>query len=127
MQRHSKMKYLKKTINEYNNEYLDSTKLIDEINDPDFKYYTIAKPICDVLNYYQENTPDAFGNAPYQRLDGFMQGYLAGANLTLERGDAVWTVKRGNKRIFIIEVPTKPKHYYEAVKDNAETKSAFFG
>ena len=121
------MKYLKKTIDEYNNEYLDPTSLIDEIYDPEFKYYSIAKPICDVLNYYQENTPDAFGNAPYQRLDGFMQGYLAGANLTLERAEDVWTVKKGKRRILIIEVPTRPEHYYEAVKDNAQTRAAVFG
>ena len=121
------MKYLKKTIDDCDNEYLDPTSLIDEIYDPEFKYYTIAKPICDVLNYYQENTPDAFGNAPYQRLDGFMQGYLAGANLTLEQDKNIWTVKKGKRRILIIEVPKKPKCYYEAVKDAAETLAAVFG
>lgn len=120
------MKYLKKRI-EDDYEYLEPTDLIDEINDPDFKYYTIAKPICDVLNYYQENTPDAFGNAPYQRLDGFMQGYLAGAGYTLERDKDVWTIKKGNRRVLIIEVPTRPEDYYEQVKDNIATRRAVFG
>ena len=59
------MKVLKKIVLEDGYEFLDPTELIDEINDPDFKMFSLGKPICDVLNYYQENSPDAFGNAPY--------------------------------------------------------------
>lgn len=121
-----KCKYLKKRI-EDDLEYLEPTDLIDEINDPDFKYLNIGKPICDVLNYYQFNTPDAFGNAPYQRLDGFMQGYLLGAGYTLEKSKDLWTVRKGTRRVLVIEVPKRPDDYYEAVKDNISTRRAVFG
>ena len=121
------MKVLNKHIDESGYEYLDPTDLIDEINDPTFKWFSLAKPICEVLNYYQENTPDAFGNAPYARLDGFMTGYFAGKEMEVERGKDFWIVKKGKRKIFAVEVPRKPQSYYEAVKDNIETINAVFG
>lgn len=107
-------------------EYLDPTCLIDEKN-WNHKDYELAKPFCDVLNYYQFNTPDAFGNAPYQRLDGFMQGFMAGAGLTLERGETLWTIRRGTRRIMTIEVPTRPDSYFQAVQDARNTFNDVFG
>ena len=120
------MKHVKKTVLEDGYEYVDADQLIDEINDPDFKWFTIAKPIIDVLNYYQENTPDAFGNAPYARLEGFMNGFLAGKGYTLEKGQTLWTVKSGSRRILTIEVPTKPEDYYAACRDARDSWESLF-
>ena len=93
-------------------DYLDPTTLIDEQDKKSFEIYSIAKCICDVLNYYQENSPDAFGNAEYQRICGFMDGYLCGMKLTLERTETNWIVSKGKRKILSIEVPKKPDSYY---------------
>lgn len=109
------------------NEYLEPTELIDEINDPDFKMFSLGKPICDVLNYFQENSPDAFGNAPYARLEGYMMGYLHGGKMELEKGEDLWIVRKGKRKILAVEVPKKPQSYYDDLKDNAETRRKVFG
>ncbi len=121
------MKLLKKIVLEDGNEYLDSTELIDEINDRDFKMYSLGKPICDVLNYFQENSPDAFGNAPYVRLEGYMYGYIHGAKMELEKGEDLWIVRKGKRKILAVEVPKKPQSYYDDLKDNAKTIRQVFG
>lgn len=121
------MTVLKKTVLEDGYEYLDPTELINEADPNSFKIYSLAKACADVLNYYIENTPDAFGNAPYARLDGFMQGYIAGLGMELERGNELWNVRKGNRIVLQMEVPRKPTSYYEAVKDNAKTFRDVFG
>lgn len=121
------MKILKKIVLEDGNEYLDPTELIDEINDPDFKMFSLGKPICDVLNYFQENSPDAFGNAPYKALDGYMRGYIHGSKMELEQGDDLWIVRKGKRKILAIEVPEKPQSYYEDLKDMKKTLREVFG
>lgn len=121
------MKILKKMVLEDGIEYLDPTELIDEINDPDFKMFSLGKPICDVLNYYQENSPDAFGNAPYARLEGFLSGYLCGSKMELEKSKELWIVRKGKRKILAVEVPKKPQSYYNDLKDNAKTLRDVFG
>ena len=121
------MKILKKIVLEDGCEYLDPTELIDEINDPNFKMFSLGKPICDVLNYYQENSPDAFGNAPYARLEGFLSGYICGGKMELEKNEELWIVRKGKRKILGVEVPKKPQSYYDDLKDNAETRRKVFG
>ena len=121
------MKVLKKIVLDDGYEYLDPTELIDEINDSHFEMFSLGKPICDVLNYFQENSPDAFGNAPYQRLCGYMDGYIHGRKMELERGEGLWIVRKGKRKILAVEVPQKPQSYYEALKDNAKTLREVFG
>ena len=86
-------------------EYLYPEVLIDENDLKSFEYFNLAKCVCDVLNYYQENSPDAFGNAPYARLDGYMRGYINGNKMDLEYGDDYWSIKKGNRVIMKIGVP----------------------
>lgn len=121
------MKTLKKIVLEDGNEYLDPIELIDEINDPNFKMFSLAKPICDVLNYFQENSPDAFGNAPYKALYGYMMGYIHGGKMDLEQGDNLWIVRKGKRKILAIEVPKKPQSYYDDLKDISKTIRNVFG
>ena len=121
------MKLLKKIILEDGYEYLDPTELIDEINDPKFEWFSLAKPICEVLNYYQENSPDVFGNAPFARLEGYMNGYLCGRKMEIEKNKDLWVVRKGKRKIIAIEVPKKPQSYYDCLKDNTETIKAVFG
>lgn len=121
------MKTLKKVVLEDGCEYLDPSELIDEINDPNFTMFSLAKPICDVLNYFQENTPDAFGNAPYARLCGYMDGYIHGCKMELEKGKDVWIVRKGKRKILCIEVPQKPQSYYDDLREISDTRRDIFG
>lgn len=121
------MNILKKVVLEDGYEYLDPVELIDEVNDPDFKMFSLGKPICDVLNYFQENSPDAFGNAPYKELCGYMRGYIHGSKMELEQGDDLWIVRKGKRKILAVEVPKKPQSYYDDLRDNAETIRSVFG
>ncbi len=118
---------LNKSFLEDGTEYLFPTTLIDESDMKSFEVYNIAKCICDVLNYFQENTPDAFGNAPYQRLDGYLAGYLHGSKLELEKGTDWWIIKKGKRTIMKIEVPSKPPRYYQELQDSAKTIRKVFG
>lgn len=120
------MVLLKKIVLDDDYEYLDPHQIFDESDPKSFKMYTLAKACADVLNYYIENTPDAFGNAPYARLDGFMNGYILGLGMELDRKKEVWDIRKGKRIVLRIEVPKKPQAYYEALKDNAETFSKVF-
>lgn len=120
------MKILKKIVDD-GVEYLDSSELIDEINDRDFKMFSLGKPICDVLNYFQTNSPDAFGNAQYSRLEGYMFGYIHGSKMELEQGEDLWIVRKGKRKILVVEVPKKPQSYYDDLKDVAKTLRDVFG
>ena len=118
---------LNKSTLEDGTEYLFPTELIDESDMKSFETYNIAKCVCDVLNYFQENTPDAFGNAPYKALDGYMRGYLNGSKLELIKEDDWWTVKKGKRTIIKIEVPKKPTAYYAELQDSVATIRKVFG
>ncbi len=101
-----------------NSEYLNATDLIDEKNlESTEKIYPIGKACADVLNYYQENTPDAYGNAPYARLDGFLQGYLAASKLELIKSQQYWDIVKNKRVLLRIEVPKKPSSHYETISD----------
>ena len=118
---------LRKCVLKDGYEYLDPIDLLDESDEKTFKTYLLAKACCDVLNYFIENLPDAFGNAPYARLDGFLHGYLAGAGMELRQTDDVWDIIKGKRIVLRVEVPRLPTAYYEALKDNAKTWNEVFG
>lgn len=121
------MVVLKKVVLSDGYEYVDPSEIIDESDEKSFKMYMLAKACCDVLNYFIDNRPDAFGNAPYSRLDGFLHGYLAGAGMEIRQGDALWDVMKGKRVVLRVEVPRLPETYYEALKDNAKTLRDVFG
>ena len=118
---------LKKTILEDDYEWLDANQLIDETDIKSFKIFTLGKCVADVLNYFIENSPDAFGNAPYARLEGYMYGYIHGLGMDIKIGEKEWDIVKGKRIILRVEVPKKPVQYYEALKGNRETRRKVFG
>ena len=122
------MVVLKKHVDADGFEWVDPAEVIDETNlAKNDKMFVLAKSCADVLNYWLENSPDAFGDAPYARLHGFLYGYLAGAGMELEKSKEVWTIRKGKRVVLRVEVPKKPDSYYEDMKDVAETRRALFG
>ena len=121
------MVIVKKSVLSGGVEYIDAHQVFDEFDKKTEKHYALAKCVADVLNYFQENTPDAFGNAPYARLNGFMFGYIMGSGYELNQEKEHWDIVKGNRIIMRVEVPKKPESYYEDVKDNRETIRKVFG
>lgn len=122
------MVVLKKHVLEDGGEWLDPIELLDECcPEKTEKIFMLAKACADVLNYFNENSSDAFGNAPYARKDGFLYGFLAGAGLELVQKETVWDIYKG-KRIFLrVEVPKLRDSYYDEVKENKKTWLEVFG
>lgn len=122
------MVVLKKHADEDGSEWLDPVEVWDESRpEKTEKIFLLAKACADVLNYWLDNTPDAFGNAPYERLVGFLNGFVVGAGLELEKREDVWNFRKGKRVVLRVEVPRKPAAYYEDMKDVAETRRALFG
>lgn len=122
------MVILKKHVLEDGYAYLDPVDLIDDLcPERTEKVFMLAKACADVLNYYNENSPDAFGNAPYARLDGFLHGYLSGAGLDLVNRETEWDIYKGKRIILRVEVPKLRDSYYDEVKENAKARQEVFG
>ena len=106
-------------------DWLDPTTVLDESNPTTFRTYTLAKSISEVLLYFLENEPDAFGNAEYARKEGFLHGYLSGIEASLCEGDDVWRVMKGNRVLLEVEVPAKPQSYWESIRENRRLLGIF--
>lgn len=75
-------------------------------------------------NYYQENTPPAFGDPEYARHASYVAGFLDGCGMkeTKEQtpeGELI-VIKKGKRRFLVIDKVKKPRSYYNAVRDNHE-------
>ena len=76
-------------------------------------------------NYYQFNTPTAFGNPDF----AMMQGIVLGIEMAEEIEETVKGEKlcfrKGGKTILEVDKIRLHKSYYDAKRDNAETLRAF--
>lgn len=62
--------------------WIDSRDIFQFVNENSFvgnKLYLLADAVAEKENYFQMHSSDGFGNAPFQRLEGYMQGFLNGA------------------------------------------------
>ena len=69
-------------------------------------------------NYFQENSPTAFGNPEFSFLDGVVNGYLRALEFeeTVENGRII-IGKYGGRATLIVDKIKKPKGYYQDFKD----------
>lgn len=83
--------------------------------------YNVYNAIRAVENYYQFNSPTAFGNPDYSRACGYLSGLLQGYGLEMQKIDNKIIVKTmGGVKLMIIECPQKPESY---IRDKAEINS----
>lgn len=63
----------------------------------------LYRAIADRENYFQENTPTAFGNPEYNFKDGLANGYLRALELeeTIEGGQIV--IHKNGRKILVID------------------------
>lgn len=80
----------------------------------------LYRAIADRENYFQENTPTAFGNPEYSFKDGVADGYLRAMELeeTVENEQIV--IRKNGRKILVIDKIKKPSAYY---KDLAEIRA----
>lgn len=85
---------------------------------------TLYKAIEQRENYYQLNTPTAFGDPQYTLRCGVVIGILQGAELEEIIEDEKIVIKRNNRRILIVDKVKRPQAYRDAVRENSETLRA---
>lgn len=74
-------------------------------------------------NYFQTETPTAFGNPEYSRFDGFAKGYIAGAGFEYDEVDGYIIISKGCRKYLKIEKPRRTEAYKDALRENRKTLS----
>ena len=73
-------------------------------------------------NYYQENTPTAFGDPQYSLYCGVVKGFLMA--MEAEENDVAGQIvirnSRNGKKLLVIDKPTRPASYFEDLRSNRE-------
>ena len=104
-----------KDLDEFNNDRCSKTvRLVS----------TLYRAIEQRENYYQLNTPTAFGNPQYALRCGIVIGILQGAELEEMIENEKIVIKRNNRRILIVDKVKRPQAYRDAVRENSETLRA---
>lgn len=77
-------------------------------------------------NYFQENTPTAFGNPEHEHRCGVVVGLLLAMEAVEHRENGQIVIRKGRdgRKLLVVDVPTRPEWYYESVRDNRETLEA---
>lgn len=76
--------------------------------------------ICKRENYFQFNTPTAYGNPEFDRISGIVTGILIGSNFIEEIENGKIVIKSGNRKIIVIEKPEKTRYYHESLREIRE-------
>lgn len=76
--------------------------------------------VADRENYYQNNSPTAFGNPDYSVKKGIVTGIGIAANISEEAIDGRIVFRKGNRIILEVDKLNRPKSYYEANREIRE-------
>lgn len=76
--------------------------------------------VADRENYYQNNSPTAFGNPDYSVKEGIVTGIGIAANISEEAIDGRIVFRKGNRIILEVDKLNRPKSYYEANREIRE-------
>lgn len=76
-------------------------------------------------NYFQFNTPTAFGNPDYSLLVGEVNGLLLAIEAHEANRDGKIIIQKESGRVLLsVDRPQKPKWYYEELRDIRRTLNA---
>lgn len=81
----------------------------------------LYKAIEQRENYYQLNSPTAFGDPQYRYYFGLVVGILQGSEMEEVSIDNLIVIKRNNKRILVIDKIKRSQEYYDSVKEINDT------
>lgn len=92
----------------------------------EWKLMLVYQAVEKVENYYQFNSPTAFGNPDHRYEEGLLVGLLQGIGWTLNDDKKGWVnIYAGRELVLRVQKPKKPDSYKEELKDLRETLSAF--
>lgn len=77
----------------------------------------LYKAISERENYFQLNSPTAFGNPQYNFYCGVVHGFLVGSELEEEVKDNEIHIKKNNRTILVVDKIKRSRAYYESVKE----------
>lgn len=99
----------------------------DEIGAPKSMRVVAAlyRAVAERDNYYQENAPTAFGDPEYKLAYGIAHGIMLAEEIEEIEADGKRIFRKGKRIILVVDKLIRPKLYYEALRDNAETLRAF--
>lgn len=72
-------------------------------------------------NYFQLNSPTAFGNPEYNYCCGLVNGFLQAIDGEEERGDKNIIFRSNKKILLMVDAVKRPKSYYVSRSENNET------
>lgn len=82
----------------------------------------LYKSIAERENYYQENTPTAFGDPEYKLAFGIAQGIMIAGEIEERVRNGKMFFYKGKKLILVVDKPIRTKYYYEALADIKKTR-----
>ena len=84
----------------------------------------LYKAVEERENYYQVNTPTAFGDPEYKLAYGIAHGIMIGAEIEERERDGKLFYYKGKKLILVVEKPKLHRSHYEALAENAKLLEA---
>ncbi len=78
-------------------------------------------------NYYQDNTPTAFGNPEYSLLVGTVNGFIQGAGLDMDEDDEHFIIKKGKRKILVVDKIKRNPGYFEAKRETMKALNDILG
>lgn len=92
----------------------------------EWKLMMIYQALEKVENYFQFNSPTAFGNPDHRYMEGYLAGVTQGFGWEVDETEKGWIVIRaGRKKLLRVQRPQKPETYKDELKDIRETLRAF--
>ena len=81
----------------------------------------LYKAIEQRENYYQLNSPTAFGDPQYRYYCGVVVGFLQGMELEEIVENEKIVIKGNNRKIMVIDKVNRPKSYHDSLKEINDT------
>ncbi len=119
--------YLKKHIELDELPFIDATdvfKYASENTKEGLSLYQFALIIEKYFNYWNTNSPTAFGNPDYNHLEGEFIGYIKAKEFEKIETKTEVVLCKGNRKVWVIDKIEKPQHYYDCEKENIKTLNA---
>ena len=87
----------------------------------------LYRAVAERENYYQFNTPTAFGDPRYQYAVGKVFGVMEAAEITETRENGKIVYRKGRRVILVVDEIRLHESYYEAKRDIRKTLAAVYG
>ena len=84
----------------------------------------LYRAVAERENYFQVNTPTAFGDPEYKLAFGIVNGIKIAAEIEEQERDGKLFFYKGKRLILVVDKPMRTVYYYEALADIRKTREA---